>query len=85
MTEVTEGQTFDVVLKFTGSIENSELLITDLVKAVLEDYIKQHGTVVLKINWWSPDLHVFQNTSVEPQEAARGTIDSNPSPNTKDD
>lgn len=35
------------------------------IQIVLKDIIQEHGTVAVKINWWSPDIQLFVDRSLE--------------------
>lgn len=88
------GESFDLLLRFTNSIEQPELYMDELVKLILEGMIQQYGTIVVKVNWFAQGLTVIAPDETPQQAANRhaleGTqegsgeaIDSNPSPSIK--
>ena len=90
-----KGESFDVLLRFTKGSDGVELFMDELVKVILEGLLERYGQIVVKVNWFAEGLKVIapngipdMDTSGYPlqgtSEAATGTIDSNPSPNTEE-
>ena len=50
---------FDIILRFQNNTDQPEIWTDELVKEVLQAYIKQFGEIIVKINWWSKDLMVI--------------------------
>ncbi len=86
-----ETKDFDILLRFTKGIDQSELFVDELTQLVLEGLIERYGQIVVKINWWAEGLTVIapndipaQNALEAPSQPITEAIPSNPSPNTKD-
>jgi len=69
---------FDFGLIFTKDSQDVGLYVDDLLRDVLVNLASEHGQVLIKVNWFSPDVLVVtpaenpdptQNTPVTSQEA----------------
>lgn len=81
--ETVFGQSFDLVLRFDGSIENTKLFMDENVQLILEGLLREHAVILVRVNWWTKGLTVSSednthNASVTSQEPISGTLDSNP-------
>lgn len=56
-TKSDEVSAFDLVMHFTA--EGQTLYVDENLRLVLDDLIKQHGEVFVKVNWFSSDVTVI--------------------------
>lgn len=59
VTSGVQGQSFDLVMRFTDSALQPELYMDELVKMVIEGLIQQYGEILVKINWFDSNLMVI--------------------------
>lgn len=63
--ETVYGQTFDLALRFNGSIKDVELFIDENVQLVLEGLLKENKTITIQTNWWSKDLKIYSDNPIQ--------------------
>ncbi len=73
------GQPWDLVLRFTSTSEQPELLLEEKLKFVLEALVANFGTIVVKVNWFADGLKVY--AAVPSQDGSGATKDIDPSLN----
>lgn len=54
-----QGESFDLILRFTKNIDQPELFMDELVKLVLEGLLDQYGRILVKVNWFAEGLTVI--------------------------
>lgn len=53
------GQEFDILLRFTKDIDHVELFTDDNVRTVIDALLKEHGKIVVKVNWFADKLVII--------------------------
>lgn len=71
----TVGEPFDLILRFDNTVDQPQLFMDEMVKIVLEDYIKRFGKIIVRINWFSKDLHVIA-PEADSEHALQGTSEA---------
>ena len=52
-----QGQSFDLVLDFNGSL-NPQLFVDEDTAYLIQQLLQAHKHFILRINWWNPDLRL---------------------------
>jgi hypothetical protein len=71
-----QGQSFDLVLDFDGSV-NPQLFMDEDTAYILSELVKKHKHFRLRINWWNPALLLeFPDASTTPSERISALMDT---------
>lgn len=54
-----KGEEFDILLRFTGDLHHIEVFLDDNVQTVIEGLLKEHGQLVVKVNWFADKLVII--------------------------
>lgn len=53
------GEQFDILLRFTKDLYHIEVFLDDNVQTVIEELLKEHGQLVVKVNWFADKLVII--------------------------
>lgn len=58
-TDKPVGEEFDFLLRFTKDADTVELFMDDNVRDIIEELVKLHGKLVVKVNWFADRLMII--------------------------